>query len=414
MNLSLHPEEELLVQCARLHMTEERREAVSVLLAESLDWEVVVDKAVRHRLATLLFRHLSHNALSHRVPPSTLQRLQRMYSYAVDMNLSLEVELHRVLYSFQANGISTIVLKGAAFARAVYGDIGLRPMGDIDVLVQPKHLDQAEVVAKQLGYRILASAEADKQTRQNHRHLPNLWHPAKRVVLEIHRHIISPGDPGHFALDGFWMRAKPAAGFEAHALALAPEDLLVHLCMNFFLDRRYHSLRALGQLCDIAEVVCHYNQSLDWSLVEQTASEHEIGQLLYCSLYAARELLESPASAEFMAILRPAGFDEELADLFIRRRVVDTRPWLAHGLVPTGSNYGFARATWGILRRFFPGSVGLSQKYHVPATSRRIYFLSLKWPSQALLKGVRSVRTVKEDLILDRWLHSLSSPSSLR
>ena len=394
-------------------MSEGRQKAVSALVAGPLDWEIVLAKASQHRLGALLFHHLNHRALSHQVPPPVLQRLQQIYTRIVDRNLSLERELLRVLQDFNAQGIPTIVLKGTTLARSLYGDIGLRPTGDIDVLVRPRHLEHAEAAAKGLGYRILTDAKQEAQTRRGHRHLPQLFHPGNRIVLEIHWHIVRPDDPGHFPLDGFWARARPAPSLGSQTLTLAPEDLLVHLCIQFFLDRRYYSSAALGKLCDISEVVRQRCQWLDWSLVEKTASEHEIKRLLYCTLYTARELLGSSVPAKFMASLRPPEFNTELAGLFIRRRVVDTRSWMFHGLVAPQSNYSRARVALGILRRFFPRSTALSQKYGIPATSRRLWLLRLRWPIRAFSKGVRGLwhNELKDDLMIDRWLHSLSRPS---
>jgi hypothetical protein len=56
--------------------------------------------------------------------------------YSALRNMRRCHELSKVLRILQNDGIPVIVLKGAALAEVVYGNIALRSMSDVDLLVK--------------------------------------------------------------------------------------------------------------------------------------------------------------------------------------------------------------------------------------------------------------------------------------
>jgi hypothetical protein len=318
----------------------------------------------------------------------------------------LRDELCRILSAFDAQGIPVIVLKGAALLESIYTDISLRPMGDLDILVRPEHLDQAEAIALDRGYAYTVNREVQESFRRDRHQLPLLMHAKKSIALEIHQHIVDADDPIRFSLNGFWDRANTLAISNAHALALAPEDLLIHLSIKFLLDRQYHSNSALGQLCDISEVIKCYGDSLEWALVEKTAKENGILKGLHFVLYTCQQLLETPVPAALLDRIQPPGFNFESAAAFIRRRVVDNRPWLAHGLVDSKQPFSRRRMVQAIAGRVSHFATGIVKRNEngdgtEPSVKRARNLIP------QLFRAVLKPAELKEDLQLDRWLHDL-------
>ena len=56
------------------------------------------------------------------------------------------------LEALAAAGIRTMLLKGAVLASPPYGEPGLRPIGDVDVLVEPVHARRATRILEELGW----------------------------------------------------------------------------------------------------------------------------------------------------------------------------------------------------------------------------------------------------------------------
>jgi hypothetical protein len=329
-----------------------------------------------------------------------MEKLKTLHYRSLARNMILQNELSHLLSTFHSHEIPVIVLKGAALLENVYRDISLRPMNDLDILVRPEHLDLAEAIALQRGYTYLEAYDTPEQTRKSGRHLENMLLREKGVFLEIHEHIVNKDDPCHFDLSDFWTRAEPVTISGAHALVLAPGDLLIHLSIKFLLDRRYRSNNALGQLCDISEVIGHYNHSLDWNMIKKTSQEKGILKGLYFVLYTCGHLLQAPIPESVLDMFHSQGFNPASAELFLRRRVLDTRPWLAHGLLD--SQLAFSRRSMirEIISRFFH----FTRQIIGPSGLRRIRDI-LPRLVRVLLKPAE----LKRDLQLDRWLHDLYS-----
>ena len=85
--------------------------------------------------------------------------------------------LREILHAFNAAGIDAVVLKGAALAHVLYPAVGLRPMSDIDLLVDPRLTRRAQVLLAELGF----AAVKWRRCRRSHRPLqsspPCRWCP---------------------------------------------------------------------------------------------------------------------------------------------------------------------------------------------------------------------------------------------
>src|SRR3954462_5885646 len=141
-----HPELELLLACARLSPD---LGLVRNCAAVQLDWKKVVNAAEYHGVTPLLLKNLKIANVT--TPDQELKQLEENNSRTVRQNLFLTSELLRVISSLQGAGIEAVPLKGAVLATGVYGDIGLRPFSDIDLLIRREHLAEAEAVVQRLG-----------------------------------------------------------------------------------------------------------------------------------------------------------------------------------------------------------------------------------------------------------------------
>jgi hypothetical protein len=85
------------------------------------------------------------------------------------------------------------LLKGVSVAGQFYPEPHLRPMGDIDVLVEPDDIPAAEAALVQLGYdrRPLKPPEF----YDAHHHTAPFFHSQRRVWVEIHRGLVPRWKP---------------------------------------------------------------------------------------------------------------------------------------------------------------------------------------------------------------------------
>ena len=116
------------------------------------DWDRLITKAQAEGVAPLVYWTLSKSGKFSSIPVDVRNSLRAMYSSTWMQNQKIFKELDILTRLFAQANIPVVVLKGACFALTVYPDIGLRPMGDLDLLVPKKELAKAVQVAKTLGY----------------------------------------------------------------------------------------------------------------------------------------------------------------------------------------------------------------------------------------------------------------------
>ena len=410
--ISLSREDEVLIYCARLNLSPARREALKDILAGEMDWDLLLEKATWHRLLCLASHHLKNADLRALVPQLVLQKLQRVYYLSLARNMLFQDGLSQLLSALNKEGIPVIVLKGPALLGSVYQDISLRPMSDLDILIQPEHLDRAEAIALRQGFVYIASRYSQELARMKVRHLANMVHVQKRIPLEIHQHIVDLDSPYHFDLSSFWARAQHVTILGADALTFAPEDLLIYLGINFLRDRRYSSVSAVGQLCDISEVILHYGDSLNWNLIEKSAKEYGIAPTLHCVFYICEQLLGTQVPASVLARLQPLEFDPSMATLFIRRRLLSTVDSVSLDLMAPRSRYSRYRALLAIINKLFHIPLRIFQEHEYRGRRISYYFRLMEHMVPALARMLLRPMELKQDLLLDRWLHDLGSDNT--
>lgn len=410
VKLDLSPEERLLLLCARLDLSQTQRNELDSLVGTSLRWEKVLYLAQWHGLTGLVFHHLQGLGNWQMVPPEVGDQLKAAYLANGAKNLPGRAELTQVLAALEERDILVILLKGAAMAEEVYRDICLRPMADLDLLVPEEKVHLAQDIVRGLGYHQVGTPDEQEDTTTHHRHLPGLAHNSKPVLVEVHCHVVRRDSGLHFDIAGFWQRARPAEVAGRQALVLSYSDQVIHLCLNFFVDRGFRSQAALRQLCDVAESIRCYDSPLFWEQLTEHAKEYNLAGPVSLVLYTAQRLLEAPVPEKVVQQLWPLGFEEVSVRSYLRRRVLDARPWVARSLARPGSEYRWgdvAAAAWG---RLVPNRQYMARRHHRSNTGASVSQLYLEriWQGVGILFwSAMRPGEMKEDLSIDRWIHSL-------
>lgn len=410
MPLHLSSEERLLLACARVNLRTKDGNVLDDLLSEGLNWQDVLDKARWHRLSGLLYHHLRGEEYSPRVPAQVLGQLKTTYYFNVARYLCQRTELANVLKATAANSIPIMLLKGAALHETVYPNPGMRPQNDIDLLARPQDAQALYQSILDLGYGCRGTQETQDRTVSDHRHLPLLESPDKPVWFEVHHHITREDSALHFDISDFWDEAYPLDSFGGKTLVPSPEHMLIHLCVHFLLDRQYRSVAALGQLCDIAETAKYYKEGVDWLRFMSQTRGYGIGAAVFYVLLAAHRLLEAEVPQQVLSELKPATFDADALDLFMRHRVLNTSEFLAHGLASTQEDYGLGALSRTVLRRLMPDRITLAEQFGLNPRSRRIYlYYPARWwrTMLAIVRAVTGPTKLNTDIALDKWMHSV-------
>jgi hypothetical protein len=120
-------------------------------LSERADWGEVQRLADWHRLSQLAARFVRDRPHLP-IPVDVRDHWKTAYTSTAATNLYLRRELDRVAARLERADIPVIVLKGMALLDEVYGELGLRPMVDIDLLVPEPFFADAGALLQELGY----------------------------------------------------------------------------------------------------------------------------------------------------------------------------------------------------------------------------------------------------------------------
>lgn len=225
-----------------------------------INWEDWSNFIFQQNLAPLIYSTVNDRGI---IPTSLERSLENSYERNRKLNQIKFDKLTRVLIALNKSGIPHILLKGAALSKDVYADIALRPFTDIDLLI--RILDVKLVVDHMvaLGYKSMVHADFIDSAVTHHNQIMLIKKdPTSKTLIEVHWSLInSPYYLHQLDMDWFWRSTRKIELFGAPTMIFSPEAQLLHLCAHLELS---HSGIKLLWLHDVAEVIEHYRNDIDW------------------------------------------------------------------------------------------------------------------------------------------------------
>ena len=281
--------------------------------------------AYQKGMAPLIYDTLKRTRL-HEFREVPVSRFYYAYKRTLHNNRQAYLQLQPVLGELQAQGIDSIVLKGAAFAQLLYLDIGLRPFGDMDIMVKMEDLDRAHDVLAELGYRKTYRGlpiNPPTATSRRYRSARQYFHQERRFLsidlywqLSRYPYLVS------IDYDKMWACSPQVTLANSATRMLSPEDTILHLTLDFIMDWWYGKPE-IRSLRDIAEVTIRHKVS--WSELLASASDPTLRAPLFYSLTLAKEVLGANIPEEVLRQCNPdAGRWEERLVRHMHRHILET------------------------------------------------------------------------------------------
>mgnify|MGYP001220286368 CR=1 FL=1 len=251
-------------------------------------WRSAYEYSVKQRVVLLLYDYLKRDRLE--FPDDLYHLLSKLYRSNSIHNLIYSAELLNITSLFAENMISCIHLKGVSLSEYLYQDLGLRPVVDLDILVQQADFFKANELLLQRGYTRMLQEDTIKG--KIHKRMTHQWpyrHEARRVLVELHRQFVPKSRANRVESEGIWSRAQTIQLDGQSIQIMSPEDLLVYLSIHA--SKEFWG--SLLQVNDIASLIVQH-PDLDWSVVIEVArTNHSILRVLI-SLALASALLRIP------------------------------------------------------------------------------------------------------------------------
>ncbi len=166
--------------------------------------------------------------------------------------------------------IESVAIKGPLLALELYGDLGARKSKDIDLVIKPKNIFEADHILQQQGYQ--RSFLTPRQL-QAHIHWSKdfvYWHPKKQICLELHWRLFQ--DWECFSVFDISLQTTELLGVQIKHLS--PEYNLLYLCTHGCESGWSRPQWAL----DIQKLLAKYE--LDWNLIRKEADQWDLAGTL--------------------------------------------------------------------------------------------------------------------------------------
>ena len=279
---------ELLLCCARTRLDSDTIKKIDSLVQREIDWEILVQSALIHRVMPLLYQNLQKTC-PQAVPRDTLEKLRTYFLTNTGRNLAFTTKLLELIKLFKENGITAIPFKGPVLAEFVYGDLALRQFADLDILIYRDDVLNAYQLLLSKGYRpeVSLNAEQVKAYLKTEYSLAAADKDSK-VIVELHWEVTGRYTGYSFDRDHLENRLETVTLSGKKMRQFPAEDLLVYLCIHGSKD----SWNNLDSICCVAELI-HSRPDIKWDHVAHLAGEIHCRRMLYLGLFLAHHLLDA-------------------------------------------------------------------------------------------------------------------------
>ena len=342
---------------------------------KSKDWANFLNLASEQRIRPLLYHQMKQRELVRLFPENVVQDLRSAYKNTTTRNLILLRELHNISKAFQESGIAVIVLKGMHLLNQVYGNISLREMTDIDLLVNLESLGRSAHILENLGFeaRYPYSISSEVATTK---HLPAY---IKQGIgsIELHWALTDPDQEFFIDTTGLWERSIPAKIPGTQALVLSIEDLLLHLCLHTSYVHQFSF--GLRPSCDITQLFSVFSNALDWEQLIARAKQWNIQRGVYLALKIAKDLIGAEIHNESLETLKPASINDAILQTAITQ--IFTEKTFTNSINLFGAKIVAEPNRWIKLRLIlgyiFMSKASIAERYALPPETPKLYRVHL-------------------------------------
>ncbi len=245
-------------------------------LTGRVDLEDLWDAEV-YRLLPLVWHHLGAE-----VGAEHVDRLKGLYRKSWVQNQHHLRNAADAVTHFGEAGIDVLVLKGLPVALCFLGDLGARPMGDVDLLVRPDQVTAAWRTLEQLGYRSESvrghhpsrwEQEGDDDWYLRLRHARG-YRRGPLDALDVHSTLsldFVSADPAVADTTAFWADARPLDLGGVPAQTLSPSHHLFHAIVHGLGSTGEAVLRWVPDALTILQAAA---DDLDWDAFVAAARRH--------------------------------------------------------------------------------------------------------------------------------------------
>jgi hypothetical protein len=270
------------------------------------EWTSLLTQAREHGVLALVLTHTASAGLLPLMPPTVAEELLDAYRGAWLTNRRLRGALSSILAALNARGIEVMPVKGVALAARYYGELALRPAGDLDLLVRRSDVREISRTLVEMGYQPVAN-ESDPESFYALIHQALAFRGSAGVIVELHWELANlPAYRSCLPAEALWRRAERIEWQGQSVRYLAPADELRYLCFHYAAQ---HQSERLIWLVDIAELVRALPAGWDWAAFTQESIANGLATPIFLAFARAHHHLGLVLPTGVLTALREAAHE---------------------------------------------------------------------------------------------------------
>ena len=313
----MSPQEQIILLSAKIHPSAGEMLALDRLVPRIVDWEALADKLIERGFGPLFYKKTAQLANRKLIPAESMEKLRQSYYITLSRGTMLYDTFRKVAEAFNGHGIEVVALKGIHLAEWLYGDIGLRQLSDIDLLVRKEDGERCLQILTALGFR----QSGDEVSHLITEKIGVVHYPAMLlgdVSVELHIDLHNSRKPYRLDVNQIIGNAVPITLNHTPVKGMELHDLLLFLCVH--LDKHFISgeVQFTG-FADITNLLDMHAAGIDWQKLESSCISYNCVNNVYKYLLMAVRYFHAPVPEEvtgkYAGSLQAA--DEELFSRYL-------------------------------------------------------------------------------------------------
>lgn len=341
--------------CANYNSTAIQR-ARAIQTDAAFDWDVTFAMALAEFVEPMVYEMARENSL---LPPNVAPQWHSAQLQYAKRNLYLLHELENCLDALSQANIPVITLKGAALASVLYKNPMLRPMRDLDLLIDATDVERAQTVLETLDYVPMKPELHTGAFVQYENEIALLKQTSAPLALEVHWNLIdSPYYQARVQMEWFWKTTRELKSKGTTRRVLGKEAQFLYACAHLWLHHRGDELLWLNDLRMMLQADA---SQLEWAELFARAEEFSWTLPLQQTLLHLREEWDAElplATREWLKGTQPSAHEAKQIVRVRERASVGRRFWHDLATLPSWNQ----RANFALVN-LFPSRAYMRQRY---------------------------------------------------
>lgn len=263
VNIFPNPQQELLLKACLLTGDE--------AIAAWKKWQANNEIEQLDRGSYRLLPLLHHNLTELQIADPRIDELKKIYQNTLIKNQLLFASAARLFKVLQEHAVGIYLLKGSALSLLCYHDPGLRPMDDIDILIDIDKVFPVMQLLEQEGWQAKSFAST-KQITPGYLLLRHGHGFKKHFAMDLHWHVLSECCDQDDDMD-FKQRSIPLQfqGLQVHTLSYT--DHLLHTIVHGI---KWDPTPSIRWIADAIYIINSAKSDLDWQLLVNEAEKRRL------------------------------------------------------------------------------------------------------------------------------------------